>query len=392
MIPNKTSCFLLAALPFAGALAAAGQSDETLPQTRPAISLKLEIESAIQRGAQWLLENQSDDGSWSNSEHPALTAFALVALRGNPEPPATDEYNRRLEKGYAFLLDSAHRDGGIYRTESLRNYNTSVSIMALLAAEKSEYEPIIKNARQYLIGEQKDFGETGEIDSSLDGGLGYGGDSESADMSNTVLALEALYYSKHLVADQPDDDTKDLNWEAAIHFIQSCQNLPETNKEKWVTGDPQNRGGFVYYPGSSKAGEMKLDDGRTALRSYGSISYAGLLSYAYADLKPDDPRVTAVLDWLQKNFTLEENPGMGLQGLFYYFHTMAKALSIYGIDTLTLKDGTSIHWKKDLALKLFNLQKPDGSWANENGRWWEKDPALCTAYTLIALERIYHGM
>ena len=41
--------------------------------------------------------------------------------------------------------------------------------------------------------------------------------------------------------------------------------------------------------------------GRVALRSYGSISYAGLLSYIYADLKRNDPRVLAVFEWLRRN-------------------------------------------------------------------------------------------
>jgi len=114
-----------------------------------------------------------------------------------------------------------------------------------------------------------------------------------------------------------------------------------------------------------------------------------LLSYVYADLKPDDPRMTAVMDWLRANYTLEENPAMGTQGLFYYYHTMAKALTLYGANTLTARDGQSINWREQLALKLINLQKADGSWANENGRWWEKDPVLVTAYALIALDMIY---
>jgi hypothetical protein len=41
------------------------------------------------------------------------------------------------------------------------------------------------------------------------------------------------------------------------------------------------------------------------------------------------------------------------------------------------------------ALKPINLQKADGSWANENGRWFEKDPAMATAYALIALDMVY---
>jgi squalene-hopene/tetraprenyl-beta-curcumene cyclase len=43
-------------------------------------------------------------------------------------------------------------------------------------------------------------------------------------------------------------------------------------------------------------------------------------------------------------------------------------------------------------MKLINLQKGDGSWANENGRWWEKDPALVTSYAVISLEIICRGL
>ena len=137
------------------------------------------------------------------------------------------------------------------------------------------------------------------------------------------------------------------------------------------------------------AGETNLASGRVALRSYGSMSYAGLLSYIYAELKPGDPRIIAVMDWLRANFSLEENPGLGQQGLFYYYHTMAKALTLSGADTLQTKDGARINWREQLALKLINLQHADGSWANDNGRWFEKDPVLVTAYSLIALEMIH---
>jgi squalene-hopene/tetraprenyl-beta-curcumene cyclase len=136
------------------------------------------------------------------------------------------------------------------------------------------------------------------------------------------------------------------------------------------------------------AGETNLPSGRVALRSYGSMSYAGLLSYICAELKRDDPRVTAVLDWLRENYTVEENPALGQQGLYYYYHTMARALTVYGADLLELKEGKSVNWREQLALKLINLQKQDGSWSNENGRWFEKDPALVTAYSLIVLDLI----
>lgn len=32
-----------------------------------------------------------------------------------------------------------------------------------------------------------------------------------------------------------------------------------------------------------------------------------------------------------------------------------------------------------------SLQKPDGSWANDNNRFWEADPVLCTSFALLVL-------
>jgi squalene-hopene/tetraprenyl-beta-curcumene cyclase len=348
------------------------------------LSLRQEIRHAIHQGATWLEKNQDPKGFWSNAEHPAVTALALVALRGAAESRAAAE-TPALRKGYDYVLSCVQPDGGIYRKE-LVTYNTAISMLALLAANKAEYRPIILRARQYLVGLQTDLDEPGKADNVFAGGVGYGSHYKHSDMSNTMQALEALYYSKQLAQDANLAGARDLNWTAAIHFIQSCQNLPEYNKERWASDDPQNKGGFVYYPGYSMAGQTNLPSGRVALRSYGSISYAGLLSYIYADLKPNDPRVSAVLNWLRSNYTLDENPGMGPQGLFYYFHTMAKALNLAGLDTVELKDGRKVQWREALALKLVPLQQKDGSWANTNNRWWEKDPALVTSYALITLE------
>jgi squalene-hopene/tetraprenyl-beta-curcumene cyclase len=212
-------------------------------------------------------------------------------------------------------------------------------------------------------------------------------------MGNTLAALEAIYYSKRLAEDKNLAEAKDLNWEAAIHFLQNCQNLPAYNKQKWASDDPINKGGFVYYPGQSMAGvQTNSGTGRVALRSYGSISYAGMLSYIYANLKREDPRVLAVFDWLRRNYTLEENPGMGPQGLFFYIHTMTKALSAYKVADLELTGGKKVDWRHEVAMRLINLQQKDGTWQNENGRWWEKDPALVTAYAVLSLEMIYREL
>jgi squalene-hopene/tetraprenyl-beta-curcumene cyclase len=365
----------------------------TAPNPQVDYSLRNEVQHAIDRGLRWLAPQQKPEGYWSQAETPALTGLVLTAFMGDPggsfkSSPAAPV----IRKGYDYLLRCIQPDGGIY-VKDLSNYNTSVAIMALMVARNPAYEPVIRNARNFIIGLQ-DLSEKGQTDNLYDGGIGYGGTYKHSDMSNTLYALESLYYTKSLAKDTGEHAVavKELNWAAAIKFIQRCQNLPGYNDQPWASDDPENRGGFVYFPGDSKAGEEKVPSGKTALRSYGSISYAGLLSYIYADVDRHDPRVKAVFDWLRRNYTVEENPGMGQQGLYYYYHTMAKGLSIYGVDKLALESGKEVNWRKELALKLFNLQKADGSWVNENARWWQNDPVLVTSFAVITLEILYRGL
>ena len=232
-------------------------------------------------------------------------------------------------------------------------------------------------------------------DEPFDGGVGYG-TKDHSDMSNTHIALEAMKYSEFLESDDQLALYKDLqglqknrlDWDAALKFIERCQNLPGVNDQAWSSADEKNKGGFIYYPGNSKAGEETLPDGKKALRSEGSMTYAGLLSFIFADLKKDDPRVQAAYKWIRQNYTLDENPGVGRQGLYYYYHTMAKALTAYDEDFLVIPEGKEINWRKELTIKLIQTQREDGSWVNETARWWENDPNLVTSYVLISLNRI----
>lgn len=357
------------------------------------ISLKFEVQHAIEKGLLWLKSQQKEGGFWSQPDHPALTALVLISFMGEPSGKIRSQQPSFVNKGYEYLKKCVKPDGGIY-VKDIANYNTAVSMMAFLLSRDPVYVPLIKNARNFIVSLQGDFNEKGKIDSPYDGGIGYGSKYKHSDMSNTTFALEALYYTRYLKNDitSKKEILKELNWPAVRRFLQRSQNLPKYNDQSWASDDPDNKGGFIYFPGDSKAGEQTLDSGKKALRSYGSISYAGLLSYIYAQMEPDDPRVKAVFQWLQENYTLDENPGMGAQGLYYYYHMMAKALSIYNVDELTLKNGQKVNWRKDLSLKLLDLQKSDGFWVNESGRWWEKDPILVTSYSIIALEIIYKGL
>ena len=355
------------------------------------LSIKLEIERSLDLGLDWLSKEQNQSsGNWGLDEYPALTGLAVRSFLGHPSSQVSRKYGKSLSKGIDFIRSKVQSDGGIYG-KGLASYNTSICMMALMQARNSEDDSIIQNARKFLVNQQSDFDRKGETDNVFDGGVGYGSRWAHSDLSNTHLAMEALFYAKKTYKNT-EQEIIDLDWDAAISFVSKCQNLPSTNNAMWVSEHPEDRGGFVYFPGSSMAGEIENPNGSIALRSYGSMSYAGLLSFIYAEMDSKDPRVVAVKDWLIQHYTIEENPGMGPQGLFYYYHTMSKALSLSGITIIKNEKGQKKDWRKELSLHLLNLQTKDGSWVNNNGRWWERDPILVTSYALLTLERIYYTL
>jgi hypothetical protein len=130
--------------------------------------------------------------------------------------------------------------------------------------------------------------------------------------------------------------------------------------------------------------------GVSHLRAYGSMTYSGFKSLLYAGLKKGDPRVDAALGWIQKNYTVEENPGLGTDGMYYYYVVFARALHALGQPTLevTSEDGEKSprNWGHDLAARLSTLQNDDGSFRSVDDRWMENNPVLITAYSLVALQ------
>lgn len=407
---NRNLWTLACSMAIAGSLFADNQPVPTgkLP-SKEDVSLLTELSRAQELGMKFLLTKQMENGSWNM--HPAITGLAVTSMLRSGKP-LTMEQREAVDRGVKFILTFVKPTGAIYGggdSDKYPNYSTAICTMALLATGKEEHLPVIKKARAFLLDSQFDLGDTIAIpqadgttnvvtvtkDDVSYGGVGYGRRGRP-DLSNMQWAVEAIRLTESLEtkAGSGDGDgaTAKLHWEKAVAFLTRCQNIADKNDQAWAkNAKPEEVGGFVYMPGFSFADEEPAPTPDTPLRSYGSMTYAGLKSMIYAELKKDDPRVKAAYAWLQKNYTLDQNPGMGQQGLYYYFHTVAKALTAYGDDTITTADGKSHDWRYELMKKFVSLQKTDlekgvGYWQNENNRWWENDPVLCTAYTLLAIE------
>jgi squalene-hopene/tetraprenyl-beta-curcumene cyclase len=320
------------------------------------------------------LENQgqAEDGSYSSHAGPAITAMTTTALLRTGRTPEDPLIARSLEYLHGFV----HDDGGIYAEGSRhRNYETCLAILCFNEANRDgRYNELLEGAEKFIKGIQWDAQEGHDISSTSYGGAGYGSHSRP-DLSNTSFLIEGL----KATGNGPDDE----HLQAALVFVSRCQNLEsEYNTTEFSTKNPD--GGFYYTiaaGGQSQAGETPGG----GLRSYGSMTYAGLKSMIYAGVGPEDKRVKAAFDWARQHYALDENPGMGNAGLYYYYHTFAKALEAIGEDVIVEDSGDRHNWRRDLVEELAKRQRPDGSWVNENDRWLEGDPNLVTGYALLAL-------
>jgi squalene-hopene/tetraprenyl-beta-curcumene cyclase len=352
----------------------------TLAQAQTKANLPA-VNRAIDKALTWLASQRDAKGTWRSEYGPGITGLVLTAYLRHPQSKYTAD-SPNVRRALDWIVSLQNPDGSIYDPKGqlpLPNYSTSTSLMALSAARHARYAAVIKKAQDFLIKSQVDEGEGATPEDSNYGGIGYGSNPKRNDLSNLSMALTALKDSG-----VPKDAAV---WGKAVRFLNRLQNNSETNDESWAGDD----GGFIYGIGKGEPPESKAgEDAQGRPRSYATMTYAGVMSMIYANVSSADPRVKAAMTWLGQHWNLEENEPIGKQGLYYGYHTMAKALAAVGSATFTTSDGRKLDWYKELTDKLLSLQTPAGNWPpNDADRWYEGDPVLVTAYCVLALEAGY---
>jgi len=353
-------------------------------------SLLRESQAAVDRGLRFLAQSQKENGSWQ--DQPAVTALVVTAMIGSGQEDYGVE-SRPVTAALDYIRSFAQPDGGIY-DRFYQSYSTSICAMALVEAGLPGDKALLGKARAFLLGAQADESEGLSEDDIQYGGWGYephpsGEGMHGVDMSNTQFALEAIRALEDIAEEdaaaagtgEGGKTQTELAYGRAITFLQRCQNLKAINDQPWASDD----GGFVYKPTESKAGPT--EDG--GLRSYASMTYAGLKSMIYARLDKNDRRVRAAHEWIRRHWSVRENPGLDQQGLYYYYLTMGRALNAHGEDVVVDADGQAHDWRRELIDQLLTVQTGDGSWVNESGRWMETMPELVTAYAVLAVEHAW---
>ena len=356
--------------------------------------------AALRRGLAWLAASQDPAGGWmvakaaAGTDQPKPSQAAATAVTGlavKAFAQAGDaSHDAAVARALAFIKAQAFPNGSFVPDPegSLGNYVAASVAMGLAALDRPDELPMLEQTVEWLRQNQWDHTEGLASTKDWYGGAGYGNWGRP-DLSNTQLFLDAL----HDAGVSQDDPAV----QRALAFVTRTQNLKATNPSSWAAAGNDD-GGFVYTPAnggesfaSEDAGEGRYGEKLPAgtprtLRSYGSMTYAGLKSLLYAGLSPDDPRVKAARGWIALHWGFEANPGLGTQGLFYYRHAMARALAVNGERTITDAQGKPHDWRVELIESLLAAQRPDGSWINATARWQEDKPELVTCYAVLALE------
>ncbi len=343
-------------------------------------------------------------GGWAVPPAPGAPNFPAISglvLTGLLDEPNIDANDPAVARGVAYILSFHQPDGGIY-DRVLPSYNTAMCLSALARVNRPEaaasIEPAINFLRSLQWSEEAIQGsaETARVteDHPCYGGIGYGSGGRP-DNSNLTFFVQALH-DAGLSCD-------DRAYQRAVVFLTRTQMDDRVNDMAYAKGSRQ--GGFIYSTSPDKEhigeGESKgenieetLDDGTrvSRLRAYGSMTYAAFKSLIYANLSRQDMRVRLAYDWIRRNYTVEENPGVGTDGFYYYALSFSRALGAWGGATITpigaAGESLSVRdWQNDLVDQLASLQNADGSFRSIDDRWMENNPVLITAYALIALQQ-----
>jgi hypothetical protein len=359
------------------------------PDAAPPPPLVDRIDRAVERGAEFLLSRQGEDGAVRSPTYAyfkdgySLTPLALAAVFALPERPAG------YARGVDFLTTMLGTDRKLrVDAEGPRYPLYSIAIGALvLNAKGNERHAALRDAMLAELRARQLADENGWTPEDLSyGGWGYYDgiprrpedfdvdptEEVASNLSATTFAIGALALARQAPAEPA--------LARARVFVERCQG-PD--------------GGFFFSPAiadGNKAGPLPPDGGVPSFRSYGSMTADGVRSLLRLGAPPSDARVAAARGWLEQRFDAERNPGDFApvneqrrgSSYFYWAWSAAHALRALGV---TMVRGTNgdVRWAEALAQALLARQRPDGSWANEYSEMREDDPVVATAFATAAL-------
>ncbi len=338
------------------------------------------VEQAIARGGAWLRKRQGGDGGFLPMARKEVCPVALsaLALWAIVQTGQTTQDRRVCLQLSEFLASHRQEDGGIYDPRrGFAVYTSGIAAQALHSYHGRSSNPDVDK----LWRNAEIFAQRGGVPESLV-------DEDAVDgtrqQDSAARARSLLGTSTSRSAGPEGQEAADATAEVgegdkrkrALEFLAGIS--PDTARRQPLR---------TRLPGGSPQDLGATDP----------LSYDDILRLIYLDLRPEHQVVQRAQAAIRSSYTLERNPDLtkrygstgfqrGTQGLYYYYLALARSLATGRRPLVETDDGKAFDWVRELALRLVRLQAPDGSWRNEDGRWWEDEPVLVTTYALLALD------
>jgi hypothetical protein len=302
------------------ALFAAGLVHAQDPSLRFGGQIPAEVDTIYDRGLAWLVNSQSDDGSWKGpNDGPGVTGICLMAFLASGEDPNYGRYAPTIRRAIRSIIQT--QDGGTgFFPGSM--YHHGFAMLALSESYGSVDESLVWQGEKppRSIAQALDLGircaATAQTKNRW-GGWRYSPDASDADTSVTGAVLMGLLAARNAGMDVPDDVINN-----AMEFVRRS-----------TGGD-----GSVAYTGGFGAmgGSMNLTAVATLV---GAVSKS-----------KNTDQYKSALKRLQDNLDYHE------QGNYaeYFRYYMAQAL-FQGDYNAWQK------WNAEKIRELADIQRPDGS-------------------------------
>lgn len=387
---------LFAVVTFLAVLANTGIANEP-----PRLEQVSQIKRAIAACEYFLIQQQSDDGTWRSKTYGLLkdgTSLTPLVVCSLSTSQSTDAARA---KGLAATTAWFESESGHRRLRVEPQYPVYTASLLILAFDQSKHRAVNSDFAAWmnaLVAHQLTEQNGWSNNDPQFGGWAYSHDLPSRpgigevpsplnepNLSATVFALEALNHSS-------DEEFANSRRRTALMFVERCQNWRENGSR---ADQKFNDGGFHFLLSDevrNKPGVAGIDStGQTRFISYGSATSDGLRALLLCGLKPDHPRVIAARRCLIAQFkdgahsgTYPANRAHLQPALdFYYAASASKAFRAAGTNDTPLSNG---RWATILAHRLLELQRADGSWSNPAADVREDDPLIATSFALQALQ------
>lgn len=299
---------------------------------------------AIDKGMNYLVKTQRQDGSWLNSGgygmYPAvMTALASTALIAGGSTPESGPHMRSVTKGMNYLLRIAetHKDGLIAGPggEGRSMYGHGFSMLFLAQCYGMELSP--KSEKRLKIVLDRAVMLTAKSQSKMQsrfnnpcGGWYYTPGSNSDEGSVTVTQLQALRACRNVGIKVPRDTIA-----KAVEYLRHCQ-----------MGD----GGICYSARSRGSSRPAI-----SVAAVTCFYAAGIYDREAGGKGEEAEMVKKLISYVQGRVNVDRSDGHWFYTQFYMSQVMYQRGG---------KDWRAYY--PDIRRRLLTMQAPDGSWNGDS--------------------------